>query len=191
MKGLHTAGNNDLYAYRYDWDDHRRYVVADFKELIGAAHATEIPLLAGNAKLVGGYPLSDLIYPAGKSKFYLSRNMMRFWANFAKYGEPGKSTNSVNWEPIVNDGNLGTSFIVLDSKQNLKNSSVSNTFKSLAEELYLDKRVNDLEKCVILLQMFTFVGNDLYDENIKNYPGKCERSLSENFLVDNASFIEY
>ena len=191
LKGLHTAGNNDIYAYRYDWDDHRRYVVADFKELIGAAHATEIPLLAGNAKLVGGYPLSDLIYPAGKSKFYLSRNMMRFWANFAKYGEPGKSTNSVNWEPIVNDGNLGTSFIVLDSKQNLKNSSVSNTFKSLAEELYLDKRVNDLEKCVILLQMFTFVGNDLYDENIKNYPGKCERSLSENFLVDNASFIEY
>ena len=45
-----------LYAYRYDWDDHRRYVVADFKKLIGAAHATEIPLLTGNAKLVGGYP---------------------------------------------------------------------------------------------------------------------------------------
>ena len=191
LKGLHTAGNNDLYAYRYDWDDHRRYVVADFKELIGAAHATEIPLLAGNAKLVGGYPLSDLIYPAGKSKFYLSRNMMRFWANFAKYGEPGKSTNSVSWEPIVDDGKLGTSFILLDSKQNLKNVSNSNTFKSLAEELYLDERVNDLEKCVILLQMFTFVGNDLYDENIKNYPGKCDRSLSEKFLVDNASFIEY
>ena len=191
LEGLHTAGNNDLYAYRYDWDDHRRYIVADFKQLIGAAHATEIPLLAGNAKLVGGYPLSDLIYPAGKSKFYLSRNMMRFWANFAKNGEPGKSTNSVSWEPIVNDGKLGTSFIVLDSKQNLKNSSVSNTFKSLAEELYLDKRVNDLEKCVILLQMFTFVGDDLYDENIKNYPGKCERNLSEKFLVDNASFIEY
>ena len=191
LKGLHTAGNNDLYAYRYDWDDHRRYVVADFKELIGAAHATEIPLLAGNAKLVGGYPLSDLIYPAGKSKFYLSRNMMRFWANFAKYGEPGKSTNSVSWEPIVDDGKLGTSFILLDSKQNLKNVSNSNTFKSLAEELYLDERVNNLEKCVILLQMFTFVGNDLYDENIKYYPGKCDRSLSEKFLVDNASFIEY
>jgi len=191
LKGLHTAGNSDLYAYRYDWDDHRRYVVADFKELIGAAHATEIPLLAGNAKLVGGYPLSDLIYPAGRSKFYLSRNMMRFWSNFAKYGEPGKSTNSVSWEPIVNDGKLGTSFIVLDSKQNLKNSSVSHTFKSLAEELYFDRRVNDLEKCVILLQMFTFVGDDLYDENIKNYPGKCERSLAEKFLIDNASFIEY
>ena len=92
---------------------------------------------------------------------------------------------------IVNNRKLGTSFIILDSKQNLKNTSVSNTFKSLTEELYLDKRVNDLEKCVILLQMFTFVGNDLYDDNIKNYPGKCDRSLSEKFLVDNASFIEY
>ena len=97
----------------------------------------------------------------------------------------------MSWKPIVDDGKLGTSFILLDSKQNLKNVSNSNTFKSLAEELYLDKRVNDLEKCVILLQMFTFVGNDLYDENIKNYPGQCDRSLSEKFLVDNASFIEY
>ena len=39
--------------------------------------------------------------------------------------------------------------------------------------------------------MFTFVGDDLYDENINNYPGKCDRNLSEKFLVDNASFIEY
>ena len=70
LAGLFNAGILNLYAYRYDWDDHRRYIVADFKKLIGAAHATEIPLLAGNAKLVGGYPLSDLIYPAGRSKSY-------------------------------------------------------------------------------------------------------------------------
>ena len=65
LEELYKSGNNNLYAYRYDWDDHRRYVVADFKKLIGAAHATEIPLLTGNSKLVGGYPLSDLIYPKG------------------------------------------------------------------------------------------------------------------------------
>ena len=32
----------------------------------------------------------------------------------------------------------------------------------------------NLEKCVILLQMFTFVGDDIYDENIKYYPGNCK-----------------
>ena len=191
LEGLFNAGNENLFAYSYDWDDHRRYIVADFKRLIGAAHATEIPLLAGNAKLVGGYPLSDLIYPAGRSKAFTSRNMMKFWANFAKNGKPGKSTNFVEWNSIVNNGKLGNSYMIIDNRQNLKMKSSKNTFKSLAEELYQDNRVSELEKCVILLQMFTFVGNDLYDENIKHYPGKCNRADSENFLIENASFIEY
>ena len=191
LKGLYESGNSSLYAYQYDWDDHRRYVVADFKKLIGAAHATEIPLLAGNAKLVGGYPLSDLIYPAGRSRLFTSRNMMRFWTNFAKSGEPGMSTNSIRWSSIVENNEFGSSYIVIDNKNNLKVKEDKKTFKSLAKELFEDSRVNELEKCVILLQMFTFVGNDLYDENIKHYPGNCERSKSENFLIENASFIEY
>tara|TARA_Y200000002_G_scaffold381235_1_gene394712 strand:- start:3388 stop:5130 length:1743 start_codon:yes stop_codon:yes gene_type:complete len=191
LKGLYEAGNQSLYSYRYDWDDHRRYLIADFKKLIGAAHATEIPLLAGNAKLVGGYPLSDLIYPPGASKFYLSRNMMRFWANFAKTGIPGKSTNSVEWKPIISKDNLNPTYMVLDNRKNLGMQSKVNTFKSLSTELFYDNRVNNLEKCVILLQMFTFVGDDLYDENIKHYPGNCKREEAENFLIENASFIEY
>ncbi len=191
LKGLHESGNSNLYAYRYDWDDHRRFVVADFKKLIGAAHATEIPLLAGNAKLVGGYPLSDLIYPAGRSKLFTSRNMMRFWSNFAKNGEPGKSSNSVYWNSVVKNNEFGSSYLVIDDKRNLKIKDDVQTFESLSKELYKDPRVNELEKCVILLQMFTFVGNDFYDENIKYYPGECERSEAENFLIENASFIEY
>ncbi len=191
LKGLYESGNSNIYAYRYDWDDHRRYVVADFKKLIGAAHATEIPLLAGNAKLVGGYPLSDLIYPAGRSKLFTSRNMMRFWTNFAKNGQPGKSSNSVYWKPVVKNNEFGSSYLVIDSKRNLKIKDNTQTFESLSKELYKDPRVNELEKCVILLQMFTFVGNDIYDENIKYYPGNCERSDAENFLIENASFIEY
>ena len=191
LKGLYESGNSNLYAYRYDWDDHRRYVVADFKKLIGAAHATEIPLLAGNAKLVGGYPLSDLIYPAGRSKLFTSRNMMRFWTNFAKNGEPGKSSNSIYWNSVVKNNEFGSDYLVIDSKNNLKIKDNIQTFESLSKELYKDPRVNELEKCVILLQMFTFVGDDLYDENIKYYPGSCERSEAENFLIENASFIEY
>ena len=191
LQSLYKSGNNDLYAYRYDWDDHRRFIVANFKNLIGAAHATEIPLLAGNSKLVGGYPLSDLIYPPSRSKFFASRNMMRFWTNFAKNGEPGKSSNGVKWKSVVNDNQFDSSFIVLDNKRKLRIESNQSTFKKLSLELYSDPRVTNLEKCVILLQMFTFVGDDIYDENIENYPGKCSRNESENFLIENASFIEY
>ena len=39
LEGLYNSGNNNLYAYRHDWDDHRKYFIADFKKLIGAAHA--------------------------------------------------------------------------------------------------------------------------------------------------------
>ncbi len=181
------AGNKELYAYRFDWDDHRRLFVADFKNLIGAAHATEIPLLTGSYDLVGGYPLSDLIYPSGISKFYTSRNMMRFWTNFAKNGDPGKSTNGKDWKSYNNEGN----FMIIDNKRNLAIQTDNISYEFLANELYKDERVTNLEKCVILLQMFTFVGNDIYESEIKNYPGQCDRKDSEQFLKDNASFIDY
>ena len=190
LKSLAMAGNNNLYAYRYDWDDHRRIVVADFKKLIGAAHATEIPLLTGSTDLVGGYPLADLIYPASFSKRYTSKNMMQFWTNFAKTGVPGESTNLVKWEPYnFMDGKYN--FLILDKKKHLTMKNEKNTFESLTNELFQDSRVNELEKCVVLLQMFTYVGDDLYDKYIENYPKKCSRADSEKFLRDNASFIEY
>ena len=190
LRSLAKAGNINLYAYRYDWDDHRRLVVANFKKLIGAAHATEIPLLTGNYDLVGGYPLSDLIYPPSFSKRYTSKNMMQFWTNFAKSGTPGESSNLVSWEPYLSQDGY-SNFLVIDKKKHLKMKGENLSFKSLSDELADDIRVNELEKCVILLQMFTFVGNDLYEKNIKNYQNKCSRQASENFLKDNASFIEY
>jgi len=190
LQSLKIAGNNDIYAYRYDWDDHRQLVIADFKKLIGAAHATEIPLLAGDTKLVGGYPLSNLIYPKSFSKRFTSKNMMHFWTNFAKYGKPGVSTNNIEWKKY-NPADRNSNYLVIDNRRNLKMETNKLSFQSLSEELSRDERVNNLEKCVILLQMFTFVGNDLYDKNIEKYNGECNRSDSEQFLIDNASFIEY
>ena len=64
-------------------------------------------------------------------------------------------------------------------------------FKSLSKKIHTDGRLSELEKCVVLYQMFTYVGNDMYDENIKNYPGKCDREASENFIINNAGVVEY
>jgi len=191
LQSLAKAGNKNLYAYRYDWDDHRQFLIADFKKLIGSAHATEIPLLAGDYKLVGGYPLSDLIYPPSVSKRFTSKNMMQYWTNFAKYGEPGESTNSVKWQPYDINKSRNGKFLIIDKKKHLEMSFDSNTFETLMDELYIDIRLTDLEKCVVLLQMLTFVGNDLYQEKSGSYQGTCDRAASEKFLIDNASFIEY
>ncbi|MDB9747606.1 carboxylesterase family protein [Gammaproteobacteria bacterium] len=187
LRSMKEAGNKNLYAYRYDWDDHRRFIVGDFRKLIGAAHATEIPLLTGNNKLVGDYGF--LIYPRGPSKRFTSKNMMNFWTNFAKEGAPGKSTNSIKWDAY--DDADRSNFMILDRRSNLKMSSDTISFESLVADLYKETKVTDLEKCVVLLQMLTFVGNDLYDDYANGYQGSCDRGSAKKFLKDNASFIDY
>jgi len=189
LRSLASAGNNDLYAYRYDWDDHRKWPVANFKKLIGAAHATEIPLLTGNNKLVGDYGF--LIYPKGPSKHFLSKNMMNFWANFAKTAKPGISSNKQEWTKFDGLNEIESNFMVLDNRANLKMDKDKNSFKSLVNDLYYEMDITDLEKCVVLLQMLTFVGDDLYDDYVDYYPGQCNRGDAENFLRANASFIDY
>jgi para-nitrobenzyl esterase len=191
LNSLTKAGNSQLYSYRVDWDDRRKFLIADFKQIFGAGHALEIPLLTGSTKLVGGPPVSNFMYPKGISRFYTSKNMMKFWSNFAKYGEPGHSSNNVRWEPYSFNENNKSNYMILDKKKNLKMSSDDLTLTKLSQQVYSDSRLNDIEKCVVLYQMFTYVGNDVYEENIKKYPGKCDRKISENFIINNASVIDY
>ena len=189
LRSLYISGNSDLYAYRYDWDDHRRFIIADFKELIGAAHATEIPLLTGNNKLVGDYGF--LIYPKGPSKRFTSKNMMQFWTNFAKYGKPGLSSNGIEWTKYNGQENTPSNYMILDNRRNLRMHTDEFSFSSLLEDIHKDNALTKLEKCVVVLQMLTYVGDDLYDKYINDYQGKCNRSESEQFLKDNSSFIDY
>jgi para-nitrobenzyl esterase len=188
ISSLNKAGNLDTYAYKYDWDDHRRFFIADFKKLIGASHGTEIPLITGNNDVVGRFGF--LLYPAGPSKRFLSKNMMLFWSNFAKQGTPGLSTSGVEWI-AYNHADNKQNFLILDNKKNMKISNSFVSYKSLVEELNYDTRVNELERCVILFQMGTFVGNDIFNE-IKEFSNfKCKRKDARRFLEANANFIEY
>ena len=189
LRNLAIAGNKNLYAYRYDWDDHRKWPVANFKKLIGAAHATEIPLITGNNKLVGDYGF--LIYPNGPSKRFTSKNMMLFWTNFAKTGKPGASSNKKEWLKYNGLNASESNYLVIDNKRNLKMESDKISFETLVNDLYYEKSITELEKCVVLLQMLTFVGDDLYNKYAHSYPGKCDRVNAEDFLKANASFIDY
>ena len=81
--------------------------------------------------------------------------------------------------------------MILDKKQNLSMKSEKISFKSLTDELIRDKRVNNVERCVIFLQMFTYVGDDLYEDNINKFENNCSRDESQKFIIENASYIEY
>ena len=116
---------------------------------------------------------------------------MLFWTNFAKTGAPGFSTNNKEWLKYDGINSSESNFLVLDNKRNLKMESDAISFKKLVNDIYYEKSITELEKCVVILQMLTFVGDDLYDKYISDYPGKCNRSDAEGFLKDNASFIDY
>ena len=188
ISSLNKAGFKNTYAYRFDWDDHRRFIVADFKKLIGASHGTEISLITGNNKLVEGYGF--LIYPNGPSKRFISKNMMKFWTDFAKTGKPGRSSNGINWGLYNHPKDL-KNFMILDNKKNIKMEYSKVSYKSLVEELNNDGRVNELERCVILYQMGTFVGNDIFDDISQYANFSCNRADAKKFLEENASFINY
>ena len=188
ISSLNSIGNNKTVADKCDWDDHRRVSGADFKKLIGASHGTEISLITGNNKLVEGYGF--LIYPAGPSKRFISKNMMLFWSNFAKNGNPGTSSNGITWNTYNTNPNKDN-FMILDNRKNMKMTNSFITYKDLVEELNYDSRVNELERCVILYQMGTFVGNDIFDEISKHATFQCKRVDAMRFLQENDSFISY
>ena len=114
---------------------------------------------------------------------------MRFWANFARTGKPGNSTNNIEWINYLDSNSQKV--MILDKKKNLSIKKIDNTYQSLIKELELDDRVNNREKCVILYQMGVLIGNDIYEELEKIYSLKCNKDDSVQFLLDNASFVSY
>lgn len=188
LSSLYQAGNKDIFAYRFDWDDHRRYLFADFAELIGAFHASEIPLVSGNDDIVGDFDF--ILYPRGPSKSFTEKNMMNFWAHFAKNGYPGASSNNKDWIPYI-DINGDKSIMILDKRSNLGIINFNKNLDTLITELELNSVISSREKCALLFQVTTFVGEDIFDNYQDRLDGKCTKNLAKAFLDENSGVIDF
>ncbi len=187
LSSMYKAGNKDVYGYRFDWDDHRRYLFADFAELIGAFHASEIPLISGNDDIVGDFDF--ILYPAGPSKRFTEKNMMKFWANFAKTGIPGISSSNKEWKSFIN--NNEKSIMILDKRSDMRMSKFNKDINSLITELELSSVINSREKCALLFQITTFVGEDIFDDYQDRLDSGCTRYLAREFLDENSGVIDF
>ena len=96
---IYQSGQNNIYAYRFDWDEEPKILGMDFSLLLGAAHAFEIPFIMGDFDLGGQ---TSFIYDKDKIKErnILSASMMQYWSEFAKNGNPdrGSNKNLARWE---------------------------------------------------------------------------------------------
>lgn len=86
---LGNAGQKDVWSYRFDWDDQGKIGLADFKVLLGAGHAVEIPFIFGRWAFFG--PADKAVFTAENEagRLALSRAMMAYWTEFARTGRPG------------------------------------------------------------------------------------------------------
>ena len=74
-----AAGNPDVYAYRFDWDEEPTLMGYDLSVALGAAHALEIGFVFGEFDGIGlGY-----VYPDDENQRSLMESMMSYWAEFA------------------------------------------------------------------------------------------------------------
>ena len=69
--------------------------------------------------------------------------------------------------------------------------SESVSLDSLAIKLFNENSLQNLEKCVVLLQMYTYVGDDLYHQADSNLSNQCSREESEKFIKDNATLLSF
>jgi len=139
---LHRAGREDVFAYRFDWDEEGSFMFTNFTTLLGAAHSWEIPFIFNNWNYAGR--LDRILWNDGneEGRAALSAVMMDHWAEFARNGNPGET-----WEPW-NDGQR----IILDTPADggIRMEQGSLTAAAVWDLLAEDERVtSNEERCLI------------------------------------------
>lgn len=159
---IHQSGQNNIYAYRFDWDEEPKILGMDLSLLLGAAHAFEIPFIMGDFDLGSQ---TSLIYDKDKIKErnILSASMMQYWAEFAKNGSPDKGSNKnlsrwENWKTFDGDSKIMILDTISSGGTRMIDSYVP--IDSLVKTFNNDPRSKKIEdKCAFLEIVFSWVDN--------------------------------
>ena len=187
LENMFAAGNDDLYAYRYDWDNLRDFFIGDFRKIIGAAHALEIPMISGDFSLAEEF--AWIIYPRSPSRRYVSNNMMNFWTEFARNGAPGKSSNDIIW----NKYNFKTdkSILHIDEKKDLRIDNLDLSMQKLVNEILSSQIIDNEEKCILLYETTNYIGDNSFDDFVKDVNFNCSRDEALRISKKNSETIDF
>ncbi len=99
------AGHDDIYAYRFDWDEGGSMLFMDFSHLLGAAHAMEIPFVFNHFTFFGRLDAALFNDDNAAGREALASSMGAYWAEFARSGDPG-SAGGQEWPAWQGEGVL-------------------------------------------------------------------------------------
>ena len=154
LKMMTAAGHEDVYAYRFDWDEGGKILWMDLSKILGAAHSVEIPFVLNRFKLLGE---ADPVMFKDKTlatRNVLSRSMGTYWANFARTGQPNG-----NGLPAWPAYGHQASVMYLDSTNDggIRAEAGEDNFAKIITELKADPRVDQAEKCEIAQSIIDWV----------------------------------
>ena len=149
---MKAAGHDAVYVYRFDWDDSGKFFFSDFKELLGAAHALEIPFVLNRFEFFGGR-LDKTIFqkPTQSERERLSRTMGAYWGAFAHKGEP-TAADAPAWAAWPDDGAALMRFDT-ESDGGVALIDEPDSLERMAIDFRNDSKLDDAERCAIISEL--------------------------------------
>jgi para-nitrobenzyl esterase len=146
----------DVFAYRFDFDELDSFLWVDWSEVLGAAHAFEIPFVFGDFEM----PLLRSVFREDDlaTRQRLSAAMMSYWAAFAASGAPGRGAagDLPLWKAWDESAAASERFLVFDSESGggIRMSSEAMTHASLVSRMLGDERfANGAERCALIARL--------------------------------------
>lgn len=170
LSALAANGNDDVYGYRFDWDEEGSFLFTNYSRILGAAHSWEIPFIFANWDYAGR--LDRVLWNDGneEGRLALSDEMMGYWAAFARTGAPGDGHgDSPEWEPF-DDG----ARIIFDTAADggiRMEEGVLTTADVLAQLAADDRFDTDEERCTVYAAMVSWWPETATDDFLG---GACE-----------------
>lgn len=94
---------DDVFVYRFDWDEEPNFLGIDLGFMLGAGHGLELAYPFGTPDNFIVPSFKNIVYTTRNlpGRSYLAETMSSYWAEFAYEGNPGKGRDSypgIQWE---------------------------------------------------------------------------------------------
>ncbi|GGE42553.1 para-nitrobenzyl esterase [Marinicauda pacifica] len=151
-QSLVDDGHEDVWAYRFDWDEGGRFLFMDLGQLIGSGHAVEIPFVFNRFEFFGRLDRALFTDTNAEGRESLAAAMGGYWAEFARSGNPGAGGGDFPEWPRWDDGGQLMRF---DTPQagGLEVIEGVATFEQLGEDLATDPRLTPEQRCEIVVRI--------------------------------------
>ena len=150
---LFESQEEKIFAYQFDWGNLRNFLTINLEDLLGGAHALELPFVFGNLGLLE----TALVLADSSAARSLSDSMMSYWAEFAYSGDPstGRDREQTLWRPWTNAEN-GDRQILFDEVNagGIRMSGNLVNFQAIVDELERDPILDEVSRCELANRMF-------------------------------------